>query len=137
MLLVPYRTQESSDETIINSSVNESYTHEFDTATATETQTQTHTKTQQGQAAAKKTVTMGTATVAPSSPGETRLSRLAKEKGLDLKGGPRSPKSPMVTRNGTAAARRGESGSESEDSFSMTFSGKHRGLLRMCMLIVQ
>ena len=116
-----FRTQDSiSDDNVINSSANDSYSHEFDTAT----ETQTHTKTQTAPTQRKNA--LGTAVPAGgSSPGETRLSRLAKEKGLDLSGGPRSPKAAIVTRNGTAgAARRGESGSESEDSFSMTYSGK-------------
>ncbi|ELU10435.1 hypothetical protein CAPTEDRAFT_226518 [Capitella teleta] len=97
-------TQDSSDETIINSSANESYSNEFDTAT--ETAQQANAKSAEAAAAKKKPVSS-------ASPTETRLSRVAKEKGLNVKA------SPLVTQRNN---RRGESGSESEDSFSLNFS---------------
>jgi hypothetical protein len=108
------RTHDSSDETIINSSANESYTHDFDTAT----DARTATKEKKTQETSKDASTRKAVTVAPTASSiESRLSRLAKEKGLDLKR-PRSPKSPLVARR-----PRGESGSESEDSFSNIISG--------------
>lgn len=103
MLFCLHRTQ---DEVEINSSANEYSNETFEPTEAT-----------QGQTSISKR-SYGTASgPPPSSSRPSRLSKLAKEKGLELPA--RSTKAPVSPSNNT---RKG-SESESEDSFSLTFSG--------------
>lgn len=125
---VLFRTPDSGEEITGNSVQEEYYNETFEsdsvatttrTATTTQTQTATATSTQPAKKAPSSVNSISNHTAAKPPTAKNR-------EGTVIKTAPRSPKSPFAS-----PGRRG-SESESEDSFSLAFSGNLHQQVSMC-----